>query len=213
MAQANAAYSAARKLAGDELEPKLLAGLLYLKGRNKSSAERQWNDLSAAHPELLLPLEGQAWLEFDKRAPSAGLSTLTRLATAIHKPADDDEPFPPDAARALVFAGQLREYALALAEDKERLPQAAIDKLDAAVAGLGDPAVQLYGQGRSASRKVADDFDAKLADPGTDEITKSKLHIERRLLNRYVPFPFEASVKSILDGLDLHFRRIQGLPN
>jgi serine/threonine-protein kinase len=203
MLQASPAYSAARKLAGEELEPKLLAGLLYLKDpKSKSSAERQWNDLSAAHPELLLPLEGQAWLEFEKRAPSAGLSALTRLATAIHKPADDDEPFPPDTARALVFAGQLREYALASAEDKERFPQAAIDKLDAAVAGLGDSAVQLYGQGRSASRKVADAFDAKLADPNTDEITKSKLHIERRLLNRYVSFPFEASVKSILDGLD-----------
>jgi hypothetical protein len=52
------------------------------------------------------------------------------------------------------------------------------------------------------SRKVAEGFDAKIADAAADEAAKSKLHIERRLLNRYVPFPFEASVKGILDGLD-----------
>jgi serine/threonine-protein kinase len=203
MLQANPVYSAARKAAGEELEPKLLAGLLYLKDtRSKAAAERQWNDLSAAHPELLLPLEGQAWLAFEKRAPAAGLTALARLATAIHKPAEDDEPFPPDAARALVFAGQLREFAAASAEDKEHLPQDAIDKLDAAVAGLGDSAAQLYEQGRAMSRKIADDFDAKLADPNADEAKRAKLRIEHHLLNKYVPFPYEASVKSILDGLD-----------
>jgi hypothetical protein len=200
--QANAAYAAAKKLAGEELEPKLLMGLLYMKARNKPSAERHWNDLSAAQPELLLPLEGLAWLDFDKRTPAAGLGVLLRLATAIHKPADDAGDFPPDAARALVFAGQLREFAAASAEDQEHLPQDALDKLDAAVAALGDPAVQLYEQGRKTSRKVADDFDAKLADASADDVTKSKLRIEHRLLGRYVPFPYEASAKSILDGLD-----------
>ena len=149
-----------------------------------------------------MPLEGQAWLEFEKRAPTSGLSALTRLVAAIHKPDDAAEPFPPDAARALVLAGQLREFTSAAEEDKERLPKEVLDKLDAAVAALGDSAAPLYQQGRSASRKIADDFDAKLADPATDEITKSKIHIERRLLNRYVTFPYEASVKSILDGLD-----------
>jgi serine/threonine-protein kinase len=202
LVQASSAYSAAKKAAGDELEPRLLAGLVYIKARERKSAERQWNDLIAAHPELLLPLEGLAWLEFDKRAPTAGLTALTRLATVIHKPADDAEPFPPDAARALVFAGQLREFASASVEDKEHLPQEALEKLDAALAALGDAAVQTYEQGRSMSRKIADDFDAKLADPNLDEATRSKIRIERRLLNRYVPFPFEASVKSILDGLD-----------
>lgn len=100
------------------------------------------------------------------------------------------------------MAGQLREFTSAAEEDKERLPKEVLDKLDAAVAALGDSAAPLYQQGRLASRKIADDFDAKLADPATDEITKSKIHIERRLLNRYVTFPYEASVKSILDGLD-----------
>lgn len=202
MVQANLVYSSAQKQAGQELEPKLLYGLLLIKSRDRTTASRHWNELNVAHPELILPLEGEAWLDFEKRTYAAGLDKLAKLAAALPKPANPGDPLPAESARALVWAGQLREFASDAAEESARPPQSALEKLEAAVVALGSAAQKPYQEGRAASQKVIADFDRQVSSAGADDAIKSKIRVERRLLTRYVSFPYEEAVEKILAGLD-----------
>ncbi len=194
-------YSAVEELAGKELEPKMLYGLLLLKARKRDEAVGIFEEIKIEDPELLLPLQGLVWVQFEKRYYRSGMNALVDLLDGIAKPKKADAPYPAEAQGALRWAGLLREYAAVAAEQRLRPPQQSLDAVDAAAAAHGRQATQFYQQGRDLVKKTAGEFDAKIA-AAAGEAATAKLKIERRLLNSYTNFPFNELAKQVVAGLD-----------
>lgn len=194
------AYAAADKLAGKELEPKLLYGLILVRARQRSEATTHFEQLRAAHPRLLLPLEALAWLRFSARSYLPGVEALTELTSRLPRPKKSGDPLPEEAQRLLVWVGQLREFASSV-QDTRPVPDDSLKRLDDAVAACGDEAERLYEQGRAKTRSTAREFD-KQHDAAADEATRLKLRVDRRQLFHYVSFPFDQAAQGILAGLD-----------
>lgn len=197
----NLQYAIAQKLAGKELEPKLLYGLLLMKARQRTEAHKHFSELGAAQPDLLLPEQAVAWLEFEKRTYPAGIEALTRLIARLPKPRTPGEPLGEEAARIVAWAGRLREFAALAVEENVQAPAGLLAKLDAAVTERGLEAQRLYEQGRAETHTALDSLDNAMAE-AKDEATRARLRIERRQLTRYATFPFREISQGILAGLD-----------
>ena len=78
---AAADYAAAVAVAGRQIEPKLIYGLLLLKNKQRDPAIKQFEEIKSERPDLLLPLLGIAWACCEKRAYQAGLDELTELVS------------------------------------------------------------------------------------------------------------------------------------
>ena len=78
---AAADYAAAVAVAGRQIEPKLIYGLLLLKNKQRDPAIKQFEEIKSERPDLLLPLLGIAWACCEKRAYQAGLDGLTELVS------------------------------------------------------------------------------------------------------------------------------------
>ena len=200
-AAASAQYAAANQLAGKELEPKLLYGLVLLKSRQRHEAEKHFEEMKAEHPDLLLPLEGLVWLRFSKRSYQSGVEELAELVRRIPQPDGSTDEYPKHLEDVFGWVGQLREFAHAAAQQGWPTPEETLQKLDAAVAAHGPDAEQLYRQGRNQSRDVVQRFDALIGEAKSDA-TASKLRVQRRQLVHYASFPFDQSAQRIMDGLD-----------
>ena len=194
-------YEAVEQLAGKEVEPKLLYGLLLLKARKRDEAAGKFEEIKVDAPGLLLPLQGLVWVQFEKRSYRSGMNALVELLDGVAKPKKADAPYAAQAQGALRWAGLLREYAAIAAEQRFRPPQQSLDAVDAAAAAHGRQAMQFYQQGRELVRKTTGEFDAKIA-ADTSEAATAKLKIERRLLSSYTNFPFNELAKQVIDGLD-----------
>ncbi len=195
-------YSEAQSLAGREVEPRLLYGLVLLKSKQlrlRAEALKHFETLKAEKPDLLLPLEVLAWLRFERRLYPAGIDDLTELMSKIPRPKKPKEALPAELVYLFPWVGRLREFAAMV--DERPVPEPSLARLDAAVAAHGAEAVKLYEQGREATRAVASDFDAKAAS-ATDEATRAKLKIDRRQVAAYAVFPFDDAVQAILAGMD-----------
>jgi uncharacterized caspase-like protein len=222
--EAQAKYAAAQALAEKEVEPKLLYGLILLKARQRADAERQFEDLRIERPALVLPVQALAWLRLERREYGEGIRGLAELVgkvplakippakvppakvppaktTGQPYPAEgQDQPYPAEAQQLFSWVGQLREFA-ADADERHSVPAGALERLDAAAAAHGPAAAELYAQGRQQVRGLLGDFDAKIA-AAPDEATKVRLRIDRRQVGNLVPFPLEAAVEGLLNGLD-----------
>jgi serine/threonine-protein kinase len=194
-------YAIADKQAGKEVDPKLLYGLLLVKARQRVEAEKHFAQLSLSHPDLLLPLQASAWIEFEKRTYKEGADALERLVAKLPRPKKAGDPLPPETAELLPWVGQLCEFAATAVEDNLQAPAVTVEKLDATVAALGSEAQQLYRQGRSKTLAGIEGFDKGIAST-TDDATRARIRIERRQLARYASFPFEKAAQKILAGLD-----------
>lgn len=193
------AYAAAEQLAGKELEPRLLYGLLLLKAKQRSEAGAHFERLRTEKPALAIPLAALAWLRFSSRAHQAGIDELAQLA-ARGKAKDKTAPAV-DLRPVLSWMGQLREFAGSV-QDTKPVAESSLQRLDGAVAALGEEAQKAYEQGRARTRKVSGDFDRQL-DEAPDEASKLKLRVDRRQLPYYASFPFDEWAQRILSGLDL----------
>lgn len=200
LAGAKQKFAAASGLAAKEPEPKLLFALIQMKFRQRAEAERQFEELRIAQPEMLLPIQSLAWLAFDKRDYPDGVRHLTELVGKVPRPKKPGEPYPAELQPIFTWVGRLREFAPE-ADDRRALPPDLLQQVDAAVSAHGEPVEQLYQQGRQQARKVIEDFDARIASADSDAL-KGRLRIERRQLGSYAAFPFEAAVQSILAGLE-----------
>jgi serine/threonine-protein kinase len=200
LAEAKLRFGAADAAAGEEPEAKLIYGLLLLRVRQRDDAQREFATLKSKHPDLLLPGQALAWVQFDKRAYSNGVGELADMTAKIPTPKKPGETYPADSQQLFQWIGQLREFAAALG-DNRTAAQEAIQKLDAAVAGHGDAAVERYEKGRAQSGLVIKDFDDQIR-AASDESRKSTLERERRQISRYADFPFAASAKAVLDGMN-----------
>jgi hypothetical protein len=195
-------YSEAQNLAGSEVEPRLLYGLVLLKSKQsrlRAEAVKHFETLKAEKPDLLLPLEVFAWLRFERRLYQAGIDDLTELVSRIPRPKKPKDALPAELVYLFPWVGRLREFAAMV--DERPVPEPSLARLDTAVAAHGAGAVKLYEQGREATRTIARDFDAKAA-AATDEATRAKLKIDRRQVTAYAVFPFDEAVQAILVGMD-----------
>ena len=193
-------YSAADALAGGELEPKLLYGLLLLKARERSEASLVLDELSIDYPDLLLPVQGLAWMHFDKRTYERGVDQLVELVARIPRPSDPAGPYPDEAAAIFRWAGQLREFADVAEREAYRPPTSALETLDAAVAAHGQEAGRSYREGRDQTRSIVQQFDQRILTE--DEAAQARLRVERRQPRSYASFPYDEAAQKTLAGLD-----------
>jgi len=197
-------FNEASSLCGNEPEAKLLYGLVQLRLRDKGREEalRIFGELKAEKPDLLLPMQAIAWVQFERRTYRPGVNELQELVSRLPKPKKPDDPYPPEVQRLLVWIGQLREFVTEAADPARQPPSDLVAALDAAVAEHGPQAVQAYQQGRERTRKRVAEFDEQIAKaPGT--AVAARLRVERQLPDRYVEFPYQDIVQQILAGLDM----------
>lgn len=194
------AYAQASKLAGSELEPKLLYGLLLARSKQRDDAISQFEKIKTEQPSLLVTMQALAWLRFTGRAHQAGVAELTDLVSHTAKPGKAGEPLSEEHRQLFEWTGQLRAFA-AEVQDARPVSEESLKKLDAAVAACGEEAVKAYQQGQEKTKSTAQDFDQRIGQ-ATDEATKLKLGVDRRQLPNYVSFPFDDAVKQILAGME-----------
>jgi len=201
LVEADLHIAAAEKLGGISREFDLLRGLLLMKARRPAEADRHFSQLAATDPDLLLPVEALAWLEFEKRACADGIETLERLVRRLATRTGPGDAPSHDATRLLPWIGRLREFTALAVQEAYRAPAAALADLDAAVASQGEQARRLYELGRKEARIALEGFDKGIA-TSKDAATRSRLRVERRQVRRYATFPFEDWVEQILAGLN-----------
>jgi len=199
--EAEKKYTTASVLAGKEMEPQLLYGLLLLKENQRDQAVKRLQELDMQHPELLLPLQGIVWARFEKRLYPAGIDELTKLISKIPQPKKPGSPYTEEQQQVFYWAGRLREFAALTAEEGRKPSDSAFATLDSAVSRHGADAEKLYRDGQAKSRETYRDFGQRLATAETEADT-AKLKIERRRSVHYVDFPYDQSVRRILGGLD-----------
>ena len=193
-------YAVARKLAGKEIEPRLMYALVLLKAKDRDSALAYFEELKSENPDLLLPLQGLVWVRFDKRAYPAGVNELAGLVRHIPKPKTPAEEYSPEARHVFFWAGQLRGFVSSAVQDAGRPMAEALSNLDAAVAAHGPKAEELYQKGRARSETVVAEFDKRTA-ATDDDATAKLLKVQRRQLVHYAEFPFDEFAQQILAKL------------
>ena len=204
MAEIEAQYESAAQAAGKEVEPKSIYGLLLMKtkqNKQRDEAIKHFEVMQSEHPELTLPKQAIAWLQFERQAYDSGISALCEMIAQMPKP-----KVPPDESSEqtkLLFAwcGQLRDFAALAAVENRRASADSLSSLDAAIAAQGPEAKDYYERGRAKTAKILADFDQKIA-AATDEAERARLKVERRQLPRYVEFPFDQTLREILAGID-----------
>ena len=195
-------YASAQSLAGREVEPHLLYGLVLLKSKqpkHRAEAMAHFEALKNEKPNLLLPLQALCWIRFERRMYQAGIDDLAELFTKLPKPQKPREKFPAELEYLFRWAGQLREFAAQV--DERQAPEASLRRLDAAVAQHAPELAALYEQGREQTRQRNRQFDAQ-ASATRDPATRAKIMIDRRQVSSFTTFPFEEAVQAILAGLD-----------
>lgn len=195
------AYAEAKKLAEGQVEPDLLYGLALLKAKQRDEAMRHFEVLRIEHPALLLPLEAAAWIRFTKRSYQPGIEDLIELVGKLPRPKAPADPLPNTTERVLQWCGRLREFADSAAKESRQPDDPSIQRLDAAVATLGDASELAYREGREHVETVLLHYDTRMQS-ARDEATRLKLGIERRNLAHYVSFPLAEHLAQVLAGLD-----------
>jgi serine/threonine-protein kinase len=197
----NQEYATASLLAGKEIEPRMLYGLLLMKAKESDAALKHLEELKIEKPALLLPLQGIAWVRFQKRTYAAGMNDLLELVGKLPKPDKAGAGYPEDIQQVFTWVGQLREFAASGEQEAYRPAAELLGNLDAAVAEHGDEAQRLYEAGRDHSRAKANKYDEQLA-AAEDAALAAKLKVERHRLVHYADFPFNRYAQQILAGLD-----------
>lgn len=193
-------YTVADELACGELEPRLLNALLLLKAKERPQAFLAFEGLRIEHPELLLPMQGIAWLHFDKRNYDPGVDALVELVSALPQPKTPDGPYSQQATEIFDWAGQIREFAAVAEKENYRPTESTLAKIDAAVQAHQGEANLAYEQGRRKTRSRLEEFDQRI--PAADQATQVRLRVERWQLRCYTSFPFAQAAERILEGLD-----------
>jgi eukaryotic-like serine/threonine-protein kinase len=194
-------YPEVEPLCGVESEPKLLYGLLMLKGKQRDDAVRTFNELTVEYPKDVLPVQAIAWLQFERLAMQSGVERLNELVGRIPGPESPTEPLPPEMQRLFFWIGQLREFAVKAAQEGRRASESSAATLDAAVAQHGSEAARYYEQGRAKTIAKIAEYDASLKS-SQDDASTARLKIERRQLPNYVVFPYDDAMQAVLGRLD-----------
>ena len=172
-----------------------------MKSKDHEGAVNHLQELQSEQPDLLLPYQCLAWLRFEKRAYALGFKELIDMVNKVPKLKPGEDSYSAEAIDDFVFAGELREYVSKGLEGQNQAFAEAIANLDAAVSAYGPKAEAAYRQGRDKSAAVAESFDKQIA-AAENEADKMILSVKRRLLQRYMAFPYDQAAQRILAGLD-----------
>jgi serine/threonine-protein kinase len=200
MEKVNLQYVTTEQLAGKEIEPKLLYGLLLMRAKQRDEAQRRFEEVGLERPGEITAGQAVAWLQFDRQACQAGVEALIELVNHIKVPKAAADPLSEDLRRVLFWAGELRQFAVEAAAEGRRAPETTGAKLDAAVAAHGPEAGRWYAEGRAKTRATMAEFDKQIA--GADETAAARIRIQRKQLLNYTAFPFDDALQRILAGLD-----------
>jgi hypothetical protein len=86
-------------------------------------------------------------------------------------------------------------------DERNPVPPAALQALDAAASVRGEAVAAAYASGREQTRKQAINFD-RMIQEAKDEASKQKAIVDRRQLGNYAAFPFDVAIQETLDGLE-----------
>lgn len=197
-AEAKKLYQAAAAAATGQPETQLLYGLALLKARQYPEAVAELKAVRQQHPSQLLAIEGMVWSLFERRDYGSAVKGLVVLITDLPKDKRGKVQVDATVEGQLEWAGRLREFAAA---EDPRIPASDLEKIDQAVARGGDPASRAYQAGRKRVADVLADFRSKIEAAADDPAERGKLNIERRRLNHYASFPFEAAVERVRNGM------------
>ena len=203
MDEANEQYRTAAELAEGQPEPKILFGLLLLRGKDRAAALKYFGDLKTQCSDLPLPWQATAWLRFEGRNYKAGMEELVALAAKIPKPERGTPSAATTAAAAEIsqWMGQLRDFAAVAVREEDRPPSSLLESLDAAMTGHGEEIARHYQQGRDQTQAVIGRFhsDAEAADTAAAAL---RTKMEQHQLAHYAAFPFKSIAESCLATLD-----------
>lgn len=201
----NDSYRTALKLAGKELEPVLLYGLLQIKMAQFSEAQRALEPVKLARPEELVTYLGLAWTKLYRRDYNGAVAEMINLVSQWEasqvKPKAGLIVTQLDPTEVFSFLGRLREYAARVPDASESPQEESFRKLDAAVEQLGAEISRAYQEGRQQSQQILTQFDQQLAN-APDQATLVRIRYQRRQLGQYASFPFESISRQILAGLN-----------
>lgn len=200
MEKVNLQYVITEQLAGKEIEPKLIYGLLLMRTKQRDEALRRFEEVSLDRPGEITAAQAVAWLQFERQACQAGVEALAEMVGHLQPLKSPTDRLTEDLQRLFSWTGELRQYAVEAAAEGRRAPEASATKLDAAVAAQGAEALRSYEQGRAKTRAAMAAFDKQIAE--ADEATAARIRIQRRLLMNYTAFPFDEAVQRILAGLE-----------
>ena len=152
---------------------------------------------------MLFPLQGLAWVRFEKRNDTERANDLLELVAKIPKPGDPKAAAGPSREQLFSWIGQLREFAAAAEEPSHRPADDLLARIDAAVESQGSDAVHSYEEGRDRARSVAAKFDRDIAAArdASDDFHAKTLNVQCRRLVHYAEFPLEKYVEEIRAGL------------
>lgn len=201
----NDGYRAALKLAGKELEPALLFGLLQIKMTRLSEAQSVLEGVKLERPLELVSYLGLMWIKLLRRdyagAMQEAASLVENWEPSQVKPTPGLLVTPLDGRQVFFFLGQLREFAERAADESERPSAETFARLDDRVTQLGNELAEAYQSGRARSREIADRFDEQIS-RAPDEPTRVRIKYERRQIARYIDFPYDLLSRQIVAGLD-----------
>jgi serine/threonine protein kinase len=204
LGEAGTQFETTELIAGKEVEPKLIYGMLLMKtrqNRQRDEAGKLFEELRIERPTAAIPHQAIAWLRFERQNYDGGLAELTDMLAKLPKK-DDAEAIDPEYAKEVfAWCGQLREFAAEAPTDTRRAPAKSLAAIDAAIAARGPDAKADYERGRAKTREVLGDYDRKI-ESAKGDAERGLLKVERRQLSHYVDFPFDQALRDILAGLD-----------
>lgn len=200
MGAAQTEYDEVITATGEQPEPKLLRGLLLMKAKRRDEALRTFQDINAESPQLLIPSQAAAWIQFERLAYQAGVDELNHAVSKVSLPKSPADSLGDSLTQLFVWMGQLREFVAVAAIEARRVNPTSLELLDKAVEAHGAEAARAYTRGREKSRTTATNFERIARSP--DETAAAKARVERRQLANYAAFPFDEVTQSILNGLD-----------
>ncbi len=196
-------YASAAQLAGSEPEPRLIYGLLLMKRKDSEGREKatqHFQTVKSDMPDRLLPYAALAWLRMEKRSYALAVNELAAMVRKIPRPSGGETAYSGEAKYLFGWSGKLRELAAGVGEPSRPLNEA-LAALDAAVSAHGPLAVQIYGQGRQATKAVLGDFDVRVAE-SKDDVEIKRIEIDRRQLSHYADFPLDEYIKQLRRQLE-----------
>ena len=166
---AHAAYSEAQEAAGKELEPKLLAGLVFLKVNSRDTrkaADATFQPINATNTEEVLPPLALGWIHFQHQSYKAGVDTLADGGRADSRSEEPQRRISGD-ARSTSSAGSA---SFVSSQPRRRWPvrepvrpDDSFKALDAAIASRGDDAQRCYDEGGAKTQALVADFDQRIS--------------------------------------------------
>lgn len=192
-----AEFQAMQGLAPKEPELPLAYGLVLLRHNRTLLARPALERVRLSHPKSPVAHQVIAWLDFLQGKPGEGVAALQQMVANL--PDTTKEPgAEPYVKYALQYAGSLRQYAIAGAENP--LMRADVEGLDQAVIARGNAAKEAYRAGVDSARDTLARIDMELAQATADR--RPQLQLDRKRPTAYATLNYTMIADFIRLGME-----------